>query len=711
MRALTRRLAIAGTTGMAALGVLGGVAHADTSTSFNVVGTSDVSDSGLMPNLIKPGFQAAFPNDPALNYTGSATGAAISAAKAAGSATSPSVLIVHAASLENSFVSGGFSYNNSYGNAIFRNDFVLTGPSANEASKANVLAKDPHNIAQAFADIATAGVTGTATFVSRGGNTSTSGTTAEERAIWALVYTANLLPASDSADPTNAADFVLCTVSAADGGGMNPIRANVQVNGANIVNGAPCPTAAPDSGSVASGDAPSWYAIPGGSQSAALTATNTCTVGTAGTGSCYTLTDRGTFDYLNTGGTATAGPTTIPNLQVVTRDNSATAPGGRYALINYFHAYIISPTTGAPNLQAAQDLISYLTSPSFQSKVGTYLASTGDPDGAPFTADASPIITASGLPSAVTPGTKVTVSGNVSNAEVGYPTLAGEPVAVDQVVNGVTIPVAFALGTTDNNGNYSITFTPPSTGSYQVVTPQISQIENSTLNPIYGDLLTPGASAATAITVQAAAVPATGVATIKSTTGEAGFAKVTGTVSPAVPDANGHIAILARKATSKGAFAEVGGFNLRVGQTTFNASVTLAAGKWQLEALYTDPGTVTAATSKAEGVTVAGLSTTAAITKAKATKGKLSLSAKLSQAAPAAATVEVLAVQTAHTSGAKLASAAKAKQVAKVTLKKGKSTFTLSAKLTRGYRYNLQLAYVQKGKATTYSKFVSLSVS
>ena len=58
------------------------------------------------------GIPAAYPQF-TFKYTGSATGTAISNAKTG--TGGPSVLIVHAASLENQFVAGGFSYNNQYG--------------------------------------------------------------------------------------------------------------------------------------------------------------------------------------------------------------------------------------------------------------------------------------------------------------------------------------------------------------------------------------------------------------------------------------------------------------------------------------------------------------------------------------------------------------------------------------------------------------------
>ena len=103
-------------------------------STLTVVGTSDVSDSGLIPNLVKPEFQAAYPQY-TLNYVGSATGVAIQSAESGNG--SPSALIVHAASLENQFVAGGYSYKNQYGNAIFTNDFVLAGPNGDPAGVAS----------------------------------------------------------------------------------------------------------------------------------------------------------------------------------------------------------------------------------------------------------------------------------------------------------------------------------------------------------------------------------------------------------------------------------------------------------------------------------------------------------------------------------------------------------------------------------------------
>src|ERR1700749_3152965 len=156
-------------------------ASADSASTLSIVGTSDVSDSGLIPNLIQPQFQAAFPQF-TFKYTGSATGTAIQNAESG--TGGPSMLIVHAPSLENQFVSGGFSMNNNFGHAIFTNDFILVGPTGDPAAAS----PDVHNIAAAMADVARVGAAGgTATFVSRGGTSNASGTTIEEHALWALV--------------------------------------------------------------------------------------------------------------------------------------------------------------------------------------------------------------------------------------------------------------------------------------------------------------------------------------------------------------------------------------------------------------------------------------------------------------------------------------------------------------------------------------------
>jgi tungstate transport system substrate-binding protein len=378
----------------AALLLAPALANADTSSSLTVVGTSDVSDSGLIQNLIEPDFKVQYPQF-TFKYVGTASGTAITDAETGSQGAS--VLIVHAASLENQFVANGYSYDNQYGYAIFRNDFVLAGPTADPAG---VAYNGAGNIAQAFANVANAGLAGKATFVSRG---NTSGTTVTEHAIWGLVATNNLAPAG----------VLLCAVNATDGGGDVPIAPGWGV----IANGQPCPFGG---GIPSGGELPKWYVSTGLTQGPNVVAANACTVGD-GAGTCYVFTDRGTYDYLASGldpnsGTSSTTPTDwIPNLTILTRGpQAATAPGGVNQLTNYFHAYIVNPTKPdqAVNLTAAQDLITMLTSPAFQAQLKNYLDDTTDPAGAPFVADASPVISEVGLPTTALAGNKITVTGS-----------------------------------------------------------------------------------------------------------------------------------------------------------------------------------------------------------------------------------------------------------------------------------------------------------
>jgi tungstate transport system substrate-binding protein len=447
-----------------------GPARADSSSTLTVVGTSDVSDSGLMQNVIQPAFEAAYPQY-TLKYIGTATGTAISDAETG--AVGASALIVHAASLENRFVSGGYSYEK-YGRALWTNDFVLAGPSADPA---RVRADASHDIAHAFADVAAAGVRGRAQFISRGG---TPGTTVEEHQIWALV-------AHDGLKPKG---LVLCAVSATDGGGDTPIAA-----GAGVASGKPCPA----HGALPSGSAlPSWYAATGLTQGPNVIAANACSGYASGPNSCYVFTDRGTYDYMRSG----ADPAgSVSNLTIVTHDNGARAPGGRFALVNYFHGYIVNPAKPGEsvNLTAARDFLNLITSPALQAKVSHYLArSAGGP---PFTADASPLITTvKKLPKRAAASRPLTVSGTVANPEPGYPALRGVRVTLNHVTGRTTVPVATA--TTDARGRFTITVTLRASGSYTLSTPRFSQVENRSLTPAFGDTLSPAVTSATRISLR-----------------------------------------------------------------------------------------------------------------------------------------------------------------------------------------------------------------
>jgi tungstate transport system substrate-binding protein len=700
---------LVGALAAAALLLVPSLASADSSSTLTIDGTSDVSDSGLIQNVIQPAFQAAFPQYKFV-YNGSATGTAIQNVETGSNGAS--MLIVHSAALETQFVQQGFSLNNQPGNALFTNDFVVVG--AKTGDPANVLASDPNNAAGALGAIAQAGNAGNATWFSRGGTNTASGTTTEEHALWALVQQSNLAPGVS-----------FCTVSTADGGGASPIATG------NPAAGGACP----DAGTVNSADAPAWYIV-GANPNQAANVLTTAACGGHPAGSCYSLTDRGTYDFLTTQANPTGNPgppalapgaaNQIPNLGILTRDNAASSPGGANALINYFHAYIVNPSkpNEAVNVPAAQAFMSVVTSPAVQATIARYLtvlpANAGD-TGAPFHPAASPSITATGIPTTATGGQTVTVSGQVTNQQPGFAAIANQPVTVDEIEGGLPVPVK--AGTTNATGGYSIVFTPGSSGSYEVSTGAITLAEPAAAG--YSDILSPGTSVPTSLALTASSA-------LDKVTTSAGTVSAAGTLLPVAPDPNAQATLLARPSSSTGAFKVIGSQTLTQGQAVYAVNGALKGGKWTVEVQYSDPGQLTAAATATKTVTVPANSVTVKFGKVKDKQGKVTITGKLSQApATSGATVKLFALNvgtikvtktkaTKKKKGTKkgkksvrIVTAAKSAtftQVGKVSVKKGKTTFTLKHKFARGHSYALQLRYVHKGQTTIPSGFKSLNV-
>jgi len=641
------------------------IAQADSPTTLTVVGTSDVSDSGLMTNVLQPAFQQAYPQF-TFKYIGTATGTAISNAESG--SVGASALIVHAASLENQFVAGGYSYEQ-YGRAIFTNDFVLAGATGDPAG---VAANGANNVAQAFADVASTGAAGKATFVSRGG---TPGTTVEEHKLWALVLSANLAPSS----------LLLCVVNATSGGGDTPIAAGHGVT----ASGQPCPNngALPTASQL-----PSWYVATGLTQGPNVVAANSCNFPNGG---CYVLTDRGTYDYLASGSDPAGS---IPNLKIVTRDDSASAPGGASELTNYFHDYTINP--GKPgetvNLTAAKDWADFLTLPSTQAAVGQYLAHTSDPGGAPFRPDASPILARpAGLPATYHAGRPVTLTGTVTNAETGFPALGQVKLSVSQLIGNLPVPVASGL--TNATGAYRIRFTPSATGSYVVSTAQIAKVEDSTLNPVFGDLLSPAVSTPARVTVH-------GTVTNLRVKAVAGRALVLGSVAPGFAHAKGTVTVFARKG-GRGGYRKLAVDRLAAGDGNFAVDVPLAAARWQFRARFEDGRQLVAGTSRTVRGTVGGRpATIVSRASLRVSRGRVTVRAALRPAAGAhGATVRLLALRTSGT-GARYIVAGRG------TARRGARTVTFHASLRRGYRWALVLERVARGQVSSYSPQVTVNV-
>ncbi len=659
--ATLRRICALATSALLAVLLLPAVAaRADDAHTLTVVGTSDVQDSGLIPNLVTPMFEKAFPQYK-LNYVSVGTGVAINDAESG----LASALLVHAASLENQFVAQGFS-NEKFGRAIFYGDYVLLGP---KSDPAGVLANSPHDIAGAFARIAAAGAAGKADFVSRGG---TPGTTVQEHAIWAL----------DSGTP----GLTLCDVSGTNGGGEAP-----------STQSGPCPTTS---------SSPSWYHTTGLTQGPNIEAGNTCNFPNAGHNGndCYVFTDRGTYECLISSSCAGAGSAAPTNLQIVTRDNSASAKGGSTLLVNSFHAYAINPNKfkGNPNVQlnttAAEDFLNFITSPSFQAELKSYLGSTNDP---PFIADAAPAITLSkGFPAKTKGGTKITVTGNIANLVPGTPPLSNEPVTVSEVGGGLAAGIPVASANTDSTGAFTITFKAPSTGSYQVTTGQIEKIENASLNPAFGDILQPGATASFKITVRGA-VQGLSIKAVP------GGVLATGSVLPGTSHVKGTVALLARHGNT-GAFKKVASARLHSGQGKFALLAFGRPGPWSVKVRFSDPGQIVATMTGTKKVKVPARDRASVRTTSfSVSHGRFTLKGKLSPAPSSGEKVQLLALGAGPTQGSKksiataltAAGGVKLRVVATGTVKAGATTFTIQGKLRRKQFWEVGLRYAPGGSA------------
>jgi len=145
------------------------------STSVVLVqGGTTISDSGLLANVIIPGFKKAFPQYTLQFVPVGTSQALINAENGQGDA-----VFTHNPGAEAQFVAGGYA-NEPFGRAVMYSDFVTVGA---KSDPAGVLANAPNNAVQAFQRIAAAGAAGHASFVSRGDG---SGTNLKELQIWAL---------------------------------------------------------------------------------------------------------------------------------------------------------------------------------------------------------------------------------------------------------------------------------------------------------------------------------------------------------------------------------------------------------------------------------------------------------------------------------------------------------------------------------------------
>jgi ABC-type tungstate transport system permease subunit len=516
--------------------------QADDASTLTVVGTSDVFDSNLIQSVIKPGFEAAFPQY-TLNYVSKGTGAAIDYAEAG----TASALIVHAAALENQFVAQGYSAEK-YGRAIFWGDYVLLGPPGDPAG---VMTNAPHDIVGAFQRVAAAGAAGNGNFVARSG---TPGTTVQEHAIWALTT-----------------GVTTCTVSDANGGGASPSTSTGN-----------CPS---------STSVPSWYHSNGLTQAPNIVNADVCNYPG---GNCYVFTDRATFNYLQSTGA-------VSNLKVVTRDNAPTATGGGALLVNSFHAYALNPAKFATNpnvainLPAATSFLNWVTSPLAQAAIGRYLSAGGDP---PFLPDAAPTLTKPRLPANVQGGRSITVRGKLSNVVPGTPALSGVRVSLQRVGAGAErTTVASAL--TDSTGHYTVSYQPERSQAYWIKIDQIAKVENATLSPVFGDLLAPASRWIGRVAV-------IGNPRIKHVRTSSNHVRLRGLLRPAVLGTSAHVSLYAvprGKFKAKG-MHYVAQRHVKAGATHFNVQFRLPPGDWTYQLKYVNTGRMTAGFTERRTVTL-----------------------------------------------------------------------------------------------------------
>jgi tungstate transport system substrate-binding protein len=522
-------------------------------STLTIVGTSDVSDSGLS-NVLTTDFTSFYKSthhgaNISVGYKGEGTQAAINDAEAGNG----SALLVHAASLENQFVGSGFSLEK-YGRAVFHGDFVLLGPTSDPAGVDSN--GDADNVVGAFQDIAAAGATAHANFISRSDG---SGTNVEEHKIWGLTT-----------------GVTTCDVSTANGGGATPATTTGD-----------CPQTAP-----------AWYqATNDHSQAANVEFTNACTGLPGGTNTCYTITDRGTYDNLE-------GQGLIPNLKVLNRANATTAPGGTTLLVNSFHAYAINPaavpSTANLNPALALAFIQWLSSPAGQTAANNYLKNA--PGGSPFLKDAAPVLTASKLPATVAGGKLVTVKGTLTNVVPGTPRLIGKKVTLSGLrtsvakANPKAQPIAVKSARTDASGHYSISFRPTANAKYTLSTAEISQIEDKTLSPPFGDLLSPASKSLGRMDVR-------GVVHIHKLSAHDGVVTVRGGLKPAAKEAFAHLSLYA--AHSGHALKFVAKRAVKAGKHSFVLHFHLARGlTWRLRLKYVNARQTLTGVSAVRSVTV-----------------------------------------------------------------------------------------------------------
>jgi tungstate transport system substrate-binding protein len=476
-------------------------------------------DSGLYQAEVVNQFEAQYPQYN-LQFFGVGTHAAIVNAEAG----LGDVVWTHSPVDEEGFVSGGYSYE-SGGRYVMTSDFVTVGASSDPAG---VTTGPQNDVVKAFQEIAAAGAAGHADFVSRGDG---SGTNTKELTIWKLTG----IPVTSTGVPTIP--------------GSSP----------------PMP--------------PAWYHITGAGQAQNLIDTDACNF-PGGSGACYTLADRGTFNNVQTLGE-------VPDLEIVSQNNNGPgALGGFDLLLNPYHLYAVNPAKVAGvNIDGAMAFLDFMTSPAEQQAIADYPS----PSSPAFYPEAYPNLTVGqGVPSSSKATQSVTVSGSALPNYFLDPSLAGSEVDLIRAGDPST---NIATTTVQSDGSYSFSFQPTRTDDYEVHMPQSQD-----------GLLVPNTGFRLPITVDAGHMSVKAVPTLSVTKVKKLKVTVGGTTSPTTDRINAKVQIQYLNGST---WTKLASIAMPEGQASYSTTVSLpSAGTWQIRAHYVDNGAVQAGNSKASQVTV-----------------------------------------------------------------------------------------------------------
>jgi hypothetical protein len=220
------------------------------------------------------------------------------------------------------------------------------------------------------------------------------------------------------------------------------------------------------------------------------------------------------------------------------------------------------------------------------------------------------------------------------------------------------------------------------------------------LNPAYGDILSPAASAPVPVAVQSK-VSGLSVSSV------GGRALVVGSVAPGKGHAKATVTFLARKTGSHGAFKKVSVDKLAANDGNFAAALPLAASEkgWQVKVRFQDGKHVLSSTSAAKKVMVKPAPPASAkLSSVKISNGNVTVRGSVFPKPTAGAKVQLLALNTAAGSPDRF------RVFKTMSIGRGHKHFTLHATLKHATRWILELKYIQHGQASGFSKLKTIAV-